>query len=260
MSQSKKAKAVVWFSCGAASAVAGKLAIEKYGSDVDLVYCDTGSEHKTNITFLKECETWYDRKIDIIKNDDYEDHFDVVKKKKFITNQYGFAYCTHELKMKMRVEANYCNSINIFGYTLEEKKRAASLVEKNIDMKCEFPLIDQQVTKDDCLGIIWQEGIKMPLMYTLGYSHNNCVGCVKGGIGYWNRIRIDFPDVFTKMAKLEREINVTILKHRSGELENERMYLDELDPNAGNMQKDPQISCGIDCHLTINKFSEKGTT
>ena len=123
-------------------------------------------------------------------------------------------------------------------------------------MACEFPLIDNAVTKEECLGIIWQQGIKMPRMYELGYSHNNCVGCVKGGIGYWNRIRIDFPEVFEKMSNIEREIGVSILKHRSGEKEGERMYLDELDPKAGNMQKDPQISCGIDCHLTIKKFDD----
>ena len=38
-------KAVSWFSCGAASAVTSKLALKKYGDDVDIVYCDTGSEH-----------------------------------------------------------------------------------------------------------------------------------------------------------------------------------------------------------------------
>lgn len=39
------------------------------------------------------------------------------------------------------------------------------------------------------------------------------------------------------MSELEREISVTILKYRSGEKEGERMYLDELDPKAGIMQK-----------------------
>ena len=251
-----KNDAVVWFSCGAASAVAGKFALKKYGDSVDIVYCDTGSEHSSNMDFLKECEDWYKRDIKILKNSNYTDHFDVVRKKKFITNQYGFAYCTHELKMKIRQEAGYCESVNIFGYTLEETKRADSLENHNIDMVCEFPLIDNKVTKEECLGIIWQQGIKMPRMYELGYSHNNCVGCVKGGIGYWNRIRKDFPDVFKKMSKLEREIEVTILKHRSGEKEGQRMYLDELDPKAGNMQKDPQISCGIDYHLTIQKLDD----
>lgn len=105
--------------------------------------------------------------------------------------------------MKMREDAGYCESINIFGYTYEEIKRAEKLIAHNIDMECEFPLIDNSVTKDECLGIIWQEGIKMPKMYKLGYSHNNCVGCVKGGNGYWNRIRIDFPDVFKKCLKLK---------------------------------------------------------
>ena len=35
-----------------------------------------------------------------------------------------------------------------------------------------------------------------PLMYDLGYPNNNCIGCVKGGMGYWNHIRKDFPEVF----------------------------------------------------------------
>tara|TARA_Y100000034_G_C6760723_1_gene338785 strand:+ start:43 stop:804 length:762 start_codon:yes stop_codon:yes gene_type:complete len=248
--------AVVWFSCGAASAVAGKFAVKKYGDKVDLVYCDTGGEHESNISFLHECEKWYDKEIIILKNPKYDDHFDVVRKKKFITNQYGFAYCTHELKINMRTDAGYCDSINIFGYTCEEEKRAKKLKEHSMDMITEFPLVDNAVTKEDCLGIIWQQGIKMPRMYELGYSHNNCIGCVKGGMGYWNKIRKDFPDAFKKMSKIEREIGVTVLKYRSGEKEGERMYLDELDPKAGNINTDTQISCGIDCHLTIQKLDD----
>ena len=34
----KKNDAVVWFSCGAASAVAGKIAIKKYGKKLDELY------------------------------------------------------------------------------------------------------------------------------------------------------------------------------------------------------------------------------
>ena len=42
-------------------------------------------------------------------------------------------------------------------------------------------------------------------MYDMGYPNNNCIGCVKGGMGYWNHIRKDFPEVFDSRAKLERE-------------------------------------------------------
>ena len=55
-------------------------------------------------------------------------------------------------------------------------------------------------------GISERLGIKRPIMYDLGYSNNNCIGCVKGGMGYWNKIREDFPEVFQARAKLEREI------------------------------------------------------
>ena len=245
----KKNKAVLWFSCGASSAVAGKLAIKKYGDEVDLIYCDTGGEHDSNKQFLMDCEKWYGRDIIVLKNEKYEDHFDVVRKKKFVNSAYG-ARCTTELKQKLRDEAGYCESINIFGFTLEEKKRAENFQDRNSDMLFDWILINGNVSKPDCLGILWQENIKLPIMYDLGYDHNNCIGCVKGGKGYWNKIRIDFPDHFLKMAEIEREIGATCIKGQNGE----RIYLDELDARAGNFKKEQPISCGIDCHLTIDKF------
>lgn len=39
-------RVVVWFSCGAASAVAAWLTLnDQHGNGAELVYCDTGSEH-----------------------------------------------------------------------------------------------------------------------------------------------------------------------------------------------------------------------
>jgi len=46
--------------------------------------------------------------------------------------------------------------------------------------------------------------IELPEMYKLGYEHNNCVGCVKGGMGYWNKIRVDFPLRFKEYADMEK--------------------------------------------------------
>ena len=128
---SKDNEVVLWFSCGASSAVAGKLAVDKYGNDVDLVYCDTGGEHESNHKFLKDCEEWYDREIIILKNPKYKDHFDVVEKERFINSPYG-ARCTFELKRKMREKSNYCESINIFGYTIEEVERAKKALYSRI--------------------------------------------------------------------------------------------------------------------------------
>jgi len=41
-------------------------------------------------------------------------------------------------------------------------------------------------------------------MYKLGYHNNNCIGCVKGGMGLLETSKVDFPEHFDRMAKLER--------------------------------------------------------
>jgi hypothetical protein len=90
------------------------------------------------------------------------------------------------------------------------------------------------------LAILQNAGIELPVMYKLGYLNNNCIGCVKGGKGYWNKIKIDFPDQFERMAKLERFKKQTVFKD---------VYLDELPPDAGNYPQEPDIQCGIFCHF-----------
>jgi hypothetical protein len=50
---------LVWFSCGAASAVAAKLAVEKYEDACEVVYCDTmATEHPDNQRFFNDVERW----------------------------------------------------------------------------------------------------------------------------------------------------------------------------------------------------------
>jgi len=56
---------VVWFSCGAASAVAAKL-VEP---DV-IAYCETGSEGADNARFLLDCEQWFGRSVTKLRGKD----------------------------------------------------------------------------------------------------------------------------------------------------------------------------------------------
>lgn len=81
-------------------------------------------------------------------------------------------------------------------------------------------------------------------MYDLGYRNNNCIVCVKGSVGYWNKIRKDFPEVFAAWAKQEREVGHTCLKG---------IYLDELDPNAGRIEDEVMEECSIMCQL-VNSY------
>lgn len=110
-----------------------------------------------------------------------------------------------------------------------------------------FPLIENNLTKQDAHAMAKRLGIKRPYMYDLGYNNNNCIGCIKGGMGYWNKIRKDFPKVFEERAKLERKICSHILKE---------CYLDELEPNRGLDQVEITEECGIFCELSLRNLGE----
>ena len=61
-------------------------------------------------------------------------------------------------------------------------------------------------------------------------------------MGYWNKIRIDFPVQFQRMALLEREIGHAINKDKDGPV-----YLDKLDPKRGSFKNDLPGDCGFTC-------------
>ena len=65
---------VCWFSCGAASAIATKLAIAENNGKYPLIiaYTEVLEEHPDNKRFLKECETWFGQEITILGNDFYD--------------------------------------------------------------------------------------------------------------------------------------------------------------------------------------------
>jgi len=248
-------RVVSWFSCGDASAVASMLAVEKYPETI-LAYLDTGSEHEDNKRFLKDVEKWLKKDVVVLKSEKYEDIWDVFEKTRWLVGPAG-ARCTTELKKKLRQQFEEPEDLQVFGYTVEEKKRVERFKKNNPEMNIWCPLIDRNLTKADCHEIISQAGIEIPKMYRLGYENNNCIGCPKGQMTYWNRIRRTHPDVFERMAKVERELNAAINKSYAGDGKRKRVFLDELDPDAGRDQPEPSISCGLFCGQYLEEDEEQ---
>lgn len=246
-------RVIVWFSCGATSAVSAKIAVSTL-DNVEVVYCDTGGEHPDNMRFLKDVGRWIDREVTILKNEKYKDHFDVFEKTRYLVGVNG-ARCTIELKKKMREQYQKADDVHIFGFSIEEQGRAKRLSDNFPELNLEFNLIDRGLSKPDCLALVEQSGIELPVMYKLGYSHNNCIGCVKGQMGYWNKIRKDFPEIFERMANLEREIGAAINKTYAGDGERKVVYLDELTPDMGNPEKEPIIDCSLFCEMLKEDLS-----
>ena len=238
-------RVLVWFSCGAASACAAKITLEAY-PDAEILYCDTlAYEHPDNIRFMKDVERWIGKEIKILKSDKYTDIFDVFDKTGWLVGP-GGARCTHELKRSVREHYQSAGDIHVFGFGVDELARIARFERDNPELYLMFPLRDAGMNKQACLNMLMQAGIELPAMYLLGYNTNNCIGCVKGKKGYWNKIRVDFPEYFWRMAKQERKMGIKILKD---------CYLDELDPTAGNYKSEHEIECGPVCRLPNNASS-----
>jgi len=241
---------IAWWSAGVTSAVATKLAIDKYGKENILpIYFHIDSAHKDNDRFKEQCEDWYGREIIVEKSAKYSDQYDVIKKTKYVNGPSG-ARCTLELKKKVRIRLektlDYTGQVFGFEYSKKEINRAVRFIEQYPLAMPLFPLIENKMTKGESLFYLEQQGIKRPKMYELGYSNNNCIGCVKGGKGYWNKIRVDFPNHFADMIKAEREVGNSCIRHT---------FLDELDPEAGRHTPMIMPDCGNFCDIEFTSIA-----
>ena len=235
---------LVHFSCGAASAVALKVAVTHYSNrHVEAVYCDlSGDEHPDNQRFLDACEQWAGVTVTRLTHARYRSIDDLFLDQQFIASARG-AICTRVMKRELIERYSKPNDLHVIGYTADERSRQERFVAANPGLLCWWPLIAAGITKSDCFRFLQAAGIELPVMYRLGYGHNNCIGCVKGGKGYWNKIRQDFPDVFARRSLVQREIGVGAAFRSGGD----GFMLDELDPTAGRLSPEPTMECGLFC-------------
>lgn len=221
--------------------------------DVDeWIYIDIADQHPDSMRFIKDCEKAIGKEIKVLKSSEYNSVEDCVRVYGSFKHIKGFAPCTNWLKKRVRKEWEEqhkdCEITYVWGFDLKETERAERTIEANPQAQHEFPLIDRGLSKEEVHGLFERTfDFARPKMYDLGYPNNNCIGCVKGGMGYWNKIRVDFPQVFESRAKLEREVNHSILKDKNGQV-----YLDELASDRGNMNTEIFPDCGIMCYLSLN--------
>jgi hypothetical protein len=121
-----------------------------------------------------------------------------------------------------------------FEFTKKEMNRAISMKLNYPESKPIFPLLLFGLNKKDCMEIIQNAGIEIPRTYLYGFHNNNCfkTGCVQGGIGYWQKMKMEFPSKFDFMANIEHRLTdlkgkpVTMLKDQSKEAkENGNIYV-----------------------------------
>lgn len=224
-------KIICWWSGGVTSAVACKLAIDLYGREnCRVIFMDTVNEDEDTYRFINDCSVWYKKPIEVITyiGSKYDSIQSVWRQYKSLNSGQG-AICSSSLKRDLRLaweKENIGQWLHqVFGFDISESKRARSMKLNHPQSNPIFPLMLHAMSKKECIEVIEAAGLSIPRAYYMGFLNNSCLktGCVKGGIGYWQKMRRDMPEVFQAMADMEHELSlaagypVTCLKDQSNE-------------------------------------------
>lgn len=248
---------VCWFSCGTSSAVATKLTLAKYAAthDITIARCIVPEEHADNDRFAQDCASWFGQPVVELRSEEYASCEDVWRRERYMSGT-GGARCTVEMKKAVRwaFEQQWHPDLQVFGYTVEERKRVERFKVNNPEVRMLLPLIDLGLSKPDVHAIVQRAGLLLPEMYRLGFDNANCRGCVAASSpAYWNRTRRHFPEVFEQRAVLSRDLGVRLVKLGGGT--RPRLFLDQLDPADMTEDVEPSPECSLLCQIAEGALS-----
>lgn len=204
---------IVAISGGKASAWCADWALKQYPKEeVILYFNDTKWEHPDLYRFMDELSKYFDHPITYDsdgRNPEqlFYDHHALANNR--------MPFCSHELKA-MRLQ-KYCKDgdILVFGIGADELHRANRLVgvyqivAAKTGKLCQlrYPLISENTTKQQIDDFLNDAGIQEPLLYRLGFLHNNCSGgCVRAGKKHWKMLYEKLPEVYVERERVEREM------------------------------------------------------
>lgn len=211
----KAIKQIVSFSGGAASFAAAVELIWKYPKeDILLVFCDTLIEDEDLYRFIDEAAEKLG--LPLIKLCKGETPWEVFERKKYQGNS-RIAHCTTELKGKMFAEwlsKNYKpdECVIHFGFHYSELDRLETARYNWQPYKCEAPLCWRPIKPYSyTMQVIEQHGIKIPRLYEMGFTHNNCGGfCVKAGQAHFANLLETMPERYKFHEEKQEELMLKV--------------------------------------------------
>lgn len=204
---------IATISGGLASAYVAMMALRDYDRDrVVLYFNDTGWEHPDLHRFLADIERHLAHPI--VRDSDGRTVEDLAYDKHALPNN-RMPFCSRMLKADRLRRFIRDGDTVLFGIGIDEHHRARRIVDRYADVTARakiaitirFPLIEHRVTTSMIAGWHASTGIARPVLYDLGFTHNNCSGgCVRQGRAAWALLYRTLPDVYAERERLEREM------------------------------------------------------
>jgi hypothetical protein len=210
-------RVVVGFSGGVTSAWCAGWALRTYPrEEVILMWHDTKEEHPDTYRFIHEMAAALD--MPITERSDGRSVTQVFRDEGFLGNNQN-SMCSRILKqdqgnlfIRELKDAGY-EVVKVVGMSAKEPKRvarqAALALEGGFTLR--MPMIETDTTKQEAVDWVLSIGVKPSAMYCWS-EHANCVGCVKGGMAYWQAVAKHAPEVFAQRVALEEEFGHGILR------------------------------------------------
>jgi 3'-phosphoadenosine 5'-phosphosulfate sulfotransferase (PAPS reductase)/FAD synthetase len=247
-------RVIVALSGGKASAWCADWALKTYPKNsVILYFNDTKWEHSDLYRFLQDLSAYFTK--EIIYDVDGRTPEDLFFEQGMLGSD-RHPFCSSTLKGKRLQEFYQPHDILVFGIAPHESHRAkritdvyASLSAKN-NKPCylRFPLITENVTDEQIDQFLKDANIEQPLLYKLGFTHNNCAGgCVRQGINSWKHLYRTLPEVYAERERVEKEFSKEIGRkstfHSSISLEDLRIQLEHESLQLDLFSYDPSTEC-----------------
>lgn len=215
---------IVRFSGGASSFLAAHRVVERFGRDgVCLLFADTMMEDEDLYRFLDDGSALLG--IPVTRIADGRTPWEVFRDERFLGNA-RVDPCSKILKRKLLdawVKEHAPGSIGYVGLDCYEEHRLARLRAAAPERRWEAPLMwEPALDRGAVLDAVKALGLRLPRLYEMGFSHNNCGGfCIKAGQGVFAKLLLVMPDRYAYHEAKEQELrsllgDVAILRDRRG--------------------------------------------
>lgn len=212
-------RVIVAISGGKASAWCADWALKNYSKeDVILYFNDTKWEHKDLYRFIDELSKHW--RHPITYDSDGRNPGQLFYDHRALANN-RMPFCSRVLKAERLQKYYKDGDILVFGIGVDEPHRVKRLddvyfaIAEKKGKSCElvFPLVEENVTKDQINDFLKQANIEEPILYKLGFLHNNCSGgCVRAGKKHWKLLYEKLPEVYAERERVESDMRMYLGK------------------------------------------------
>ncbi len=190
---------------GGVNSVAMMLLLLDQKQDFEAIFVDHETDYPETYEYFDMFQTWLKdhkhKEITVIKP-----NYTIKKDNLVFNSLYDYAYyrkmipsgfmrwCTGDFKIRPIQKYVDTPCFMLLGIDAGESKRAKISSNKGIENR--FPLIENEINREDCKQIIKDHGLPVPIK-------SGCFICPFQRVGQWKELRRNHPELFCKAQKLE---------------------------------------------------------